>query len=138
MKPSRRREDLQCLCPQLSRDPDINIEFPNHMKKGWKWIKMMFTGKDRKALQTLIDNSSITSQIQQTPNLIANAIQTTSKEDKHFWHYHNGLISDLLQNPDKIIYPFNTCVIQLTNNCLFSNRETKETLKIFILQHAVK
>ena len=60
-------------------------------------MKMMFTGEDRQALQTLIGNGTITPQIQQTPKLIFNHIQTTIKEDKHFWNYHDELVSDLCQ-----------------------------------------
>ena len=36
---------------------DIDIEPSYQTKMGWKQIKMMFTGEDRQALQTLIDNT---------------------------------------------------------------------------------
>ena len=39
---------------------DIDPEEEDQQKRGWKQIKMMFTGEDRQALQTLIDNNTIT------------------------------------------------------------------------------
>ena len=56
---------------------------------------MMFTGKERQELQTLVDNGTITPQIQETPKLILNTIKTRIKTDEHFWHYHDKLVSDL-------------------------------------------
>ena len=38
-------------------------------------MKMMFTGEDRQALQTLVDIGTIASQIQETLKVILNAIQ---------------------------------------------------------------
>ena len=55
---------------------DIDMEAPNQ-KKRWKQIRMMFTHEERQILQTLIDNDTTTSQIQETPKLILIAIQTT-------------------------------------------------------------
>ena len=95
---------------------------------------MMYRGEDRQALQTLIDNGTITLKIQQTPKLILHAIQTTIKEDEHFHHYCNEPVTDLCQKPDEPIHSPNIHIIQLTNNwCL--NSKTKETLIIIILQH---
>ena len=39
---------------------EIDPEREDETKKGWKQIKMMFTGDNRQALQTLIDNNTIT------------------------------------------------------------------------------
>ena len=36
---------------------DIDPEKADQTKKGWKQIKMMFTGEDRQTLQTMIDNT---------------------------------------------------------------------------------
>ena len=47
---------------------EINPEREDETKKGWKQIKMMFTGIDRQALQTLIDNNTITPEDQLTPS----------------------------------------------------------------------
>ena len=35
---------------------DIDPEEADQTKKGWRQIKMMFTGEDRPTLQTMIDN----------------------------------------------------------------------------------
>ena len=97
----------------------------------------MFTGKDRQASQTLVANSTIKPQIQEIPKLIFNAIQTTIKADKHFWHYQDEPVSDLWKKSDQPIHSLPTCIIQLMNSCLFSNSNMKETFKITILQHAI-
>ena len=52
----------------------INPEEEDQHKRGWKEIKMMFTGEDRQALQTLIDNNTITPTDQCTPTLALKAI----------------------------------------------------------------
>ena len=72
---------------------------------------MIFTGEDRQALQAFIDNGTITPQIQQTPKLTLNAIQTAVKANEYFWHYHSELVSKLQQKPDKSIHSLNMCTI---------------------------
>ena len=114
-----------------------DVDTPNQTKKGWKQIKMI-TGEDKQALQTLVENGIITSQIQETPKLHLNAIKTTIKAYKHFCHYCDELVSDLWQKPDEPIHSLNTHITQLINNCQFSNYNTKEAFKLIILQHAVK
>ena len=42
---------------------------PDGSKRGWKQVKM-FQGEDRKNLQTLVDNNTITPETQQTPKLL--------------------------------------------------------------------
>ena len=64
----------------LNIDPEIEDE----NKKGWKQIKIMFTGKDRQALQILIDNNTITPGDQHTPIHALKAIQTTIKEEENY------------------------------------------------------
>ena len=66
---------------------EIDPEREDEIKKGGKQIKMMFTGDDRQALQTLIDNNTITPEDQLTPSHTLKAIQTTIKEEEHYWHY---------------------------------------------------
>ena len=117
---------------------DIDIEALNQIKKGWKHIKMMVGDEDGQALQTFIENGTITPWIQETPKLIINTIQTTINADENFWPYHNEIFSDLQQKPDGSIYSFSTHIIQLTNSCQFSKSDTKKALKIIILQHKVK
>ena len=50
---------------------------------------MMFEGEDHQALQTLIDNQTISPDVQQTPALALKAIQLVIKEDIHFWDHHD-------------------------------------------------
>ena len=45
----------------------INPKEEDQQKKGWTQIKLMFKGEDRHALQTLIDNDTITEADQHTP-----------------------------------------------------------------------
>ena len=68
-------------------DIDPNVE--DQGKKGWRQIKMMFKDEDHLALQTLIDNQTITPAAQQTPSLALKAIQSVIKEDVHFWHHRD-------------------------------------------------
>ena len=46
---------------------NIDPEKEDQHRTGWKQIKMMFSGEDRQALQTLIDNGTITPTDQCTP-----------------------------------------------------------------------
>ena len=55
----------------------------------------MFTGEDRQALQTLIDNNTITHEDHLTPSCVLKAIQTTIKEEEHYWHYREEIMSDI-------------------------------------------
>ena len=64
---------------------DIDPEQEDQHKRGWKQIKMMFTREDRQALQTMIDNNTITQQDQHTPVLAFKAIQTRIKDEEHYW-----------------------------------------------------
>ena len=56
---------------------------------------MMFKDEDRTALQTLIDNQTISPEAQQTPSLVLKAIQLVIKEDVYFWHHRDELLTDL-------------------------------------------
>ena len=71
----------------LDIDPDVE----DQGKKGWRQIKMMFEDEDCTALQTLIDNQTISPEAQQTPSLALKAIQLVIKEDVHFWHHRDGV-----------------------------------------------
>ena len=46
---------------------DINPDEEDQAKGGWHQIKMMFEGGNCQALQTLIDNSTISAEVQCTP-----------------------------------------------------------------------
>ena len=74
-------------------DIDPNVE--DQGKRGWRQIKMMFEDEDCLALQTLIDNQTITPVAQWTPALALKAIQLVIKEDVHLWHHRDELLTDL-------------------------------------------
>ena len=76
---------------------DIDPEKQDKTKRGWKQIKMMFKGEDRQALQTLIDNNTISPEDQLTPVSALKAIQSSIKDEEHFWHYRDELMSDFRQ-----------------------------------------
>ena len=98
---------------------DIETEAEDENKKGWKQIKMMFTGEDRQALQTLIDKNTITQEDQCTPIWALKAIQTTIKEEEHYWHHRDEAMSDIRQQPDEQVHALNTRITSLVNNCRF-------------------
>ena len=106
--------------------------------KGWTEIKMMFRGEDRKALQTLIDNDTITAADQCTPTLALKAIQTAIKEGEHYWHYRDEVLSNIRQQPEEQVHTLSNRIINLVNNCNFQDQHTTETIKIMLLQHAIK
>ena len=60
------------------------------------------------------------------------------KEDKHFWHYRDELLSDFTQEHQEGIHSLNNRITQLINNCKFNDSSTKDTLKLMLLAHAVK
>ena len=99
---------------------------------------MMFGDEDGIALKTLIDSQTISPDAQWTPSLMLKAIQLVIKEDVHFWHHRDELLTDLQQLPDKSIHAFSTCIITLVGKCRFPLQEIKEMMKLMVLQHAVK
>ena len=115
---------------------DINPDVEDQGKKGWRQIKMMFEGKDCQALQTLIDNQTISPDAQQTPALALRAIQSIIK-DVHFWHHRDQLLSDLCQLPEEGIHVLSNRINMLVSKCKFPNEEVKDIFKIMVLQHAV-
>ena len=117
---------------------DIDTEAEDNNKRGWKWIKMMFTGEDRQALQTLIDNNTNTQEDQCTPIKALKAIQTTIKEEEHYWHHRGEVMSDLRQQPDEQVHALNTRITNLVNKCSFQDPQNAETIKIMLLQHAIR
>ena len=117
---------------------DIHPEQEDQHKRGWKQIKMMFTGEDRQALQTLIDNNTVTPADQCTPIQALKAIQTTIKDEEHYWHYRDEILSDIRQQPEEQVHTLNTRITTLVNNCSFQDQQTTETIKIMLLQHAIR
>ena len=117
---------------------DIDPEKKDENKKGWRQIKMMFQDDDRQTLQDLIDNNTITAEDQLTPASALQAIQRTLKEDEHFWHFRDELLSDFRQEPNEGIHSLSNRITNLINNCKFTDSNTKETLKLMLLAHAIK
>ena len=53
---------------------------------------MMFQGEDMQALQTLLENNTITPEDQLTPSHALNMqYKHQLKEEEHFWHYRGEL-----------------------------------------------
>ena len=98
----------------------------------------MFTGEDRQALQTMIDNNTITQQDQRTPVQALKAIQTAIKGEEHYWHYRDEILSNIRQQLEEQVHALNNRIITLVNNCSFQDQQTTETIKIMLLQHAVR
>ena len=98
----------------------------------------MFEGEDHQALQTLTENETILPDAHWTPTLALKAIQSVIKEDVHFWHQRDQLLSDLCQLPEEGIYGLSKRINTLVSKYKFPNEEVKEIIKIMVLQHAVK
>ena len=108
---------------------DIDPEQEDQHKKGWKQIKMMFSREDRQALQTMIDNNTITQADQCTPVQALKAIQTSIKDEEHYWHYRDEVLSDIRQQPEEQVHALNNRITTLINNCSFQDPQTTETIK---------
>ena len=59
---------------------DIGPDVEDQDQNGWHQIKMMFKGEDCQALQTLIENKTISPDAQWTPTLVLKAIQSVTKK----------------------------------------------------------
>ena len=117
---------------------DIDPEEEDQPKEGWHQVKMMSEGEDCQALQTLLDNSNITSKDQCTPIRALNVIQTIIKEDEHIWHYRDEFLNNCRQQPDEFNHALNMSIMTLIINCKLAHPQIKETLKHMLLQHAIK
>ena len=80
---------------------DIYADSEDNTKKGCKQLHIMFKRGNCQALQILIDNDTITPEDQKVPIRVLDAIQTTIKEEEHFWHCHNEILLDLRQKQMK-------------------------------------
>ena len=98
----------------------------------------MFEGEDHQTLQTLIDNYTITSEAQRTPVLALKALQSVLKEDVHFWHYCDQILSDLQQLLGEGVHALSNRICTLITKCKFSSKKIREYMKIMVLQHTVK
>ena len=98
----------------------------------------MFEGKDRKVLQTLVDNGVITSEHRKTPRATLDAIATTIRSEEHFWAHRDELVSDLWQLPGEGIHELFQHICDLITKSKSMHGPTIEMLKIVVLQHAVR
>ena len=117
---------------------DIDPDEEDQGKCGWCQIKMMFEGEDCQAIQTLINNKTITPEAQRTPALAHRAIQSVIKEDVHFWHHYDQILSDLQQLPDEGVHALSNRICIIISKCKFPSEEVREFMKIMVLQHAIK
>ena len=117
---------------------DIDPAKHDETKHGWRQINMMFQGEDRQALQTLIDNNTITPEDQLTPTHALKAIQSCIKDEEHFWHLRDEVMSDFRQQPNEQIHALNMGITTLVNICKFQDHQTKETIKLMLLKHTVR
>ena len=108
------------------------------IRKDGNRLKMMFTGEDRQVLQTLIDNNTITHEDQLTPSCTMKAIKTTIKEEEHYWHYRDEIMSNIRQQPNEQIHTLNTRITMLVKNCRFSGPPNYRDNQNHALQHAIK
>ena len=97
----------------------------------------MFEGQDHQALQTLIDNNTVTPETQKTPVQALKAIQSVIK-DVHFWHHCYQLFSDFCSCLRKVYIALSNRICAIIAKCQFSNQEIRDIMKIMVLQHAVK
>ena len=108
------------------------------MKTGWKQLKIMFKGKDRQTLQTLIDNETHHWGAAEDSSAGIRHHCSNCQSKEHFWHFWDEFLSDMCQWPDKDIHSLNTQIMSFINNCKFPHNKTKETLNIMVLQYAVR
>ena len=80
--------------------------------------------EDRQALQTLIDNNTIPPEDQPTSTCALKAIQSCIKDEEHFWHFRDEVISNFRQQPNEQIHALNTRMTTLVNNCKFQDNQT--------------
>ena len=117
---------------------DTDPEKEDQTKCGWRQIKKIFQGEDRQTLQTLINNNTITPEDQLTATHALEAIQSCIKDEEHFWHFMDEIMSDFCQQPNELIHALNTRITTMVNNCRFKDHQTTQTIKLMLLQHATK
>ena len=86
----------------------------------------------------MIDNNTITQADQCTPVQALKAIQTTIKDEEHYWHYRDEVLSDIRQQLEEQVHALNNRITTLINSCSFQDPQTTETIKIMFLQHAIR
>ena len=109
---------------------DIELDEADESHKGWKQLKLMFKGEDRKGLQT--------TEHMKIPRAILDAIATTIGSEEHFWACMDELVSDLWQQPGEGINVLDEHICHLITKTKFTHAPTTEMLKIMVLQHTVR
>ena len=104
---------------------DINPDAEDQPKRGACQIRMS-EGDKRQALQTLLNNTTITAEVQCTPIQALNLIQTVIKEDVHFWHHQDKILSDIHQHSDGGIHVLNTSITALVNKSKFTKMKPEK------------
>ena len=99
---------------------------------------MMFQDEDRQSLQPFIHNNTITLEDQLPQTHALKAIQSCIKDEEHFWHFRAEVMSNFIQQPNEQIHALNTRITMSVNNCKSKDHQTKETIKLMLLQHAVR
>ena len=96
----------------------------------------MFQGEDCYTIQTLVKKGMIIPMALSTPKAVLDAIQSTIKEEKHFWHDKDeSYLSKARPNP--YILLLLSVSLNLSIKCKFSNNNLKETFQIILPQHPV-
>ena len=99
--------------PDYLQALDINTYEPDDWHTGCKQLKIMFEGKDRQTIQSLIDNGTITAEHQKMPQEALDAISTTIKAEDHFWNFWDEHLSDVCQLPHEGIHALSTNISTL-------------------------
>ena len=99
---------------------EIELDGADESHKGWKQLKLMFQDEDRKALQTLIDNTVVTTDHMKTPRAALDATATTIKSEEHFWAHRDELVSDLQQQPGEGIHELDQFICDLITKSKFT------------------
>ena len=107
-------------------------------RKGWKQLKIIFKGEDCCALQSLVDDGTITPNAQRTAKAMYNAIPSIIKEEEPFWHYRHEIVSDLHQKLDDHKHTLSNHISEHITISKFSNINAKETLNLILLQQKVQ
>ena len=100
---------------------NIDTEEADDCCTGSKQPHMMFEGEDRKILQSLIDNGTLTLESQKTPRLALDATGATIKSEEHFWHFQNELLSNVCKFPNEGIHALSTHICTLISQCKFTH-----------------
>ena len=118
----------------LDIDPDVE----DQGKKGWRQIKMMFEDEDCLAPPDPAWQPDHLPRCPVDSSLMLKAIKSVIKEDVHFWHHRDELLTDLQQLPDEGIHALSMPIITLMDKCKFPLQEVKELMQLMVLQHTVK